>query len=140
MGASPDSLRPTIISQDLTIVGKFRSRGKVTLNGTVEGDLHCSSLEVSETGRIQGGIVAEEVLIRGSVEGAVYGNSVELLSSANVQGDIYHHGIGIEKGTKYDGRLRYLEDPVQTGKAQEKDTGSVGQAGSPSGSPASSSS
>lgn len=110
--AQPDTLEPTVISEDLTIIGNVRSKGKVTLDGTIQGDLHCSSLVVSDKGEIIGGIVADEVVIHGRVAGSIYGNSVELLASADVQGDIFHRGIGIERGTKYDGRLKYLDDPI----------------------------
>jgi len=108
----PETLEPTVISEDLTIIGNVRSKGKVTLDGTIQGDLHCASLVVSDKGEIIGGIVADEVVIHGRVAGSIYGNSVELLSSADVQGDIFHRGIGIERGTKYDGTLKYLDDPI----------------------------
>jgi hypothetical protein len=33
-----------------------------------------------------------------------------LHATARVEGDIYHQGIGIEMGTRYDGSLRWTED------------------------------
>jgi len=112
LNSDPDNLAATVISEDLTIIGNVRSKGKVTLDGTIQGDLHCASLVVSNKGEIIGGIVANEVIIHGRVIGSIYGNSVELLASADVQGDIFHRGIGIERGTKYDGTLKYLDDPI----------------------------
>lgn len=112
LNTDPDNLGATVISEDLTIIGNVRSKGKVTLDGTIQGDLHCASLVVSNKGEIIGGIVANEVIIHGRVVGSIYGNSVELLAAADVHGDIFHRGIGIERGTKYDGTLKYLDDPI----------------------------
>jgi hypothetical protein len=53
-----------------------------------------------------------------------------LQASAHVEGDIFHQGIGIEMGTRYDGTLRWTEDtsafnePIEAAPA--KPTGSSG--------------
>ena len=102
----------TIISSDLTIVGNVLSKGRVKLEGTIEGDMRCRSLVVGEQGSVTGGIVAEEVSVYGKVAGIVRGDKVTLYSTAHVEGDIYHHGIGIEMGTHYDGRLKWTDNPT----------------------------
>ena len=103
----------TIISADLKIVGNVMSKGRVKLEGTIEGDMHCRSLVVGEQGSVTGGIIAEEVSVYGKVAGVVRGGRVNLYATAHVEGDIYHHGIGIEMGTHYDGRLKWTEEPAQ---------------------------
>ena len=102
----------TIISADLTIVGNVISKGRVKLEGTIEGDMHCRSLVVGEQGSVTGGIVADEVSVYGKVAGVVRGGRVNLYATAHVEGDIYHHGIGIEMGTHYDGRLKWTDNPT----------------------------
>ena len=99
------------ISSDLTIIGDVSSKGSVTLDGTIEGNIYCTSLIVTANGRINGGIVAnQEVTVQGKVKGTIRGRRVMLQSSAKVEGDIFHQGIGIEMGTRYDGTLRWTED------------------------------
>jgi cytoskeletal protein CcmA (bactofilin family) len=99
------------ISADLTITGDVTSSGSVTLDGTIEGNIYCTSLIVTENGRVNGGIVAkQEVTVLGKVKGTIRGRKVMLQASAHVEGDIYHQGIGIEMGTRYDGTLRWTED------------------------------
>jgi cytoskeletal protein CcmA (bactofilin family) len=44
------------------------------------------------------------------VTGTIRGRRVMLQASAKVEGDIFHQGIGIEMGTRYDGTLRWTED------------------------------
>jgi cytoskeletal protein CcmA (bactofilin family) len=99
------------ISNDLTIIGDVSSTGSVTLDGIIEGNIYCTSLIVTANGRVNGGIVAnQEVTVLGKVTGTIRGRRVMLQSSAKVEGDIFHQGIGIEMGTRYDGTLRWTED------------------------------
>jgi cytoskeletal protein CcmA (bactofilin family) len=99
------------ISSDLTIIGDVSSTGSVTLDGAIEGNIYCTSLIVTANGRVNGGIVAnQEVVVQGKVTGTIRGRRVMLQASAKVEGDIFHQGIGIEMGTRYDGTLRWTED------------------------------
>ena len=103
--------RSSNISNDLTIIGNVTSTGSVRLDGEVEGNIYCTSLIVTENGRVHGGIVAnQEVTVLGRVNGTIRGRRVMLQASAQVEGDIFHQGIGIEMGTRYDGTLRWTED------------------------------
>lgn len=102
----------SVIGEDLTIIGNITSKGNVKLDGKLQGDMHCASLVVSEKGRIDGGVVANnEVVVFGNVVGSIRGKRVMLHSTAQVEGDIFHQGIGIEMGTRYDGTLKWTEDP-----------------------------
>ena len=99
------------ISNDLTIIGDVSSKGSVTLDEVIEGNIYCTSLIVTANGRVNGGIVAnQEVVVLGKVKGTIRGRRVMLQASAKVEGDIFHQGIGIEMGTRYDGTLRWTED------------------------------
>lgn len=107
----PDMQTQSAINADLTIIGNVTSKGNVRLDGTIEGDLHCTSLMVSETGTVKGRIVANnEVIVLGRVTGQIFGKRVMLHATAHVESDIYHQGIGIEMGTRYDGTLRWTDD------------------------------
>ncbi|MGO9460671.1 MAG: bactofilin family protein [Rhodomicrobium sp.] len=99
------------ISSDLTIIGDVSSTGSVTLDDMIEGNIYCTSLIVTANGSVNGGIVAnQEVTVQGKVLGTIRGRRVMLRASAKVEGDIFHQGIGIEMGTRYDGSLRWMED------------------------------
>ena len=102
----------TMISADLTIIGNVYTKGKVVLDGDIDGDMHCKSLVVRENGHIKGGIIANEVTVLGRVIGSIRGNKVMLQSTSHVEGDIFHQGIGIEMGTIFDGTLRRIENPT----------------------------
>jgi len=100
----------SVIGEDLTIIGNVTTQGNLKLDGKLQGDMHCASLVVSEKGRIDGGIVANnEVIVFGNVSGSIRSKRVMLHSTARVEGDIFHQGI--EMGTRYDGTLKWTEDP-----------------------------
>ncbi|GJM03708.1 MAG: hypothetical protein DHS20C08_22090 [Rhodomicrobium sp.] len=114
-----NNARETVISNDLTIHGNVESDGIVRLEGTIIGDMNCTSLIVENDGAISGNISAEEVKVHGRVEGTVHGRSVMLHSTAFVEGDIFHQGIGIEMGTQYDGRLKWVTGAEEGRKIAE---------------------
>ncbi len=122
----------SVIGEDLTIIGNVTTQGNLKLDGKLKGDMHCASLIVSEKGRIDGGIVANnEVIVFGNVSGSIRSKRVMLHSTAHVEGDIYHQGIGIEMGTRYDGTLKWTEDPnafafVGDGKTEQPGAASHG--------------
>jgi len=121
--AAKGSARETVISNDLTIHGNVASDGIVRLEGTIIGDMNCSSLVVENDGAISGNISADDVKVHGRVEGTVHGKNVMLHSTAFVEGDIYHQGIGIEMGTQYDGRLKWVKNAEEGQKlSSEKST------------------
>ncbi len=121
-GRSVHSTGDSNISNDLTIIGDVSSKGSVTLDGAIEGNIYCTSLIVTGNGRVNGGIVAnQEVTVQGQVKGTIRGRRVMLQSSAKVEGDIFHQGIGIEMGTRYDGTLRWTEDEHSFAEPQYPD-------------------
>ncbi len=108
----PDRMAPSIIGEDLTVTGNVLSRGEVQVDGTIQGDVHCSSLIVGEKAQITGGIVAEDVVVRGRVMGSVRGNRVTLQASSHVEGDVFHKSLAIEQAAFFEGKSRRSEDPI----------------------------
>ncbi len=76
---------------------------------------------------VNGGIIAnQEVRVQGKVSGIIRGRRVMLQATANVEGDIFHQGIGIEMGTRYDGTLRWTEDGHAFDEVQYQDSAKAG--------------
>ena len=128
---SKGGARETVISNDLTIHGNVASEGIVRLEGTIIGDMNCSSLVVENDGAIAGNISADEVKVHGRVEGTVHGKNVMLHSSAFVEGDIYHQGIGIEMGTQYDGRIKWVKDAEEGQRLSSQKGAPIGNDNAP---------
>jgi cytoskeletal protein CcmA (bactofilin family) len=61
----------SVIADDLHIKGELTTNGDVELKGSLEGEIVCRTLMVSEDARIEGSAAAEKVVIRGTVEGTI---------------------------------------------------------------------
>ena len=112
--ANGDKMGPSVIGSDLIIIGNLESKGEVTVEGQIQGDIHCAMLLVGENAVVTGGIVAEEVVVRGKVMGSVRGNKVTLQSTAHVEGDVFHKALAIEQGAFFEGKSRRADDPMGT--------------------------
>jgi cytoskeletal protein CcmA (bactofilin family) len=119
--------RGTIIEEGLKIAGSVSAEGLVEINGHIEGDVHCTSLIISQKAAITGAVEADRILVDGRVEGPLRGGEVVLKSHAHVVGDIHHQHLSIEPGAHFEGRsVCSLETSVQ--KAPEKLTTRVRKA------------
>ena len=103
-GAGSAADARSIISADMTVVGKLQSAGDIRVNGTVEGDIISRTVSVGEGARIEGSIYAESVHISGQVSGRVEATSVTIARSAHVVCNITHHTLSIEPGAVVEGR------------------------------------
>jgi len=112
----------TVIGQGLRIEGKVIAEGLVNVHGTIEGDLHCTSLIISETAQINGTVIAEKIVVNGSVTGPIRSQDVVLKSQANVTGDIYHKSLIIEKGAHFEGRSKQKLKKVATDTPKKSTT------------------
>jgi cytoskeletal protein CcmA (bactofilin family) len=109
-----DKMSASVIGADLQVTGSLVSKGEVTVEGEIQGDINCASLLVGDTARIMGNVVSEDVVVRGRVEGSIRGARVTLQSSSHVEGDIFHKSLAIEQGAFFEGKSRRSEDPVGT--------------------------
>jgi cytoskeletal protein CcmA (bactofilin family) len=113
--AAPDSAEATsTISAGMSIVGKINSDGTVKIFGRVEGELHASTVLISDGAQVEGDIVAEDLTIGGQVKGTVHANRVRLNGTAVVEGDIFHRSLAIEENARFEGSSRREEAVVDT--------------------------
>lgn len=103
---------PSVIGEDLTVEGNVISKGEVQLEGEIKGDVHCASLVIGDKALIEGGVVADDVIVRGKVVGSIRGHRVTLQSSSHVEGDIFHQSLAIEQGAYFEGKSRRSDDPM----------------------------
>jgi len=99
---------PSLISTDLAITGDLVSDGEIQVDGTVEGDIHCRSIIIGESGAVTGAVEAEKAVIRGTVTGRVSAKDVTLDKTARITGDIVHDNLQIEAGAQFEGQVRRL--------------------------------
>ena len=103
----------TVIAEGLKIAGNVSADGFVEVHGEIEGELHCTALQVSEKGQIDGKIIADDVVVDGTVNGPINGTHVSLQSKARLTGDVHHESFAIEKGAFFAGRSIQKEKPAR---------------------------
>ena len=100
------------IGEDLVITGNVTSKGEIHLDGQIQGDIHCVSLVLGENSQLEGGVIAEDVVIRGLLIGSVRALRVTLQSKCHVEGDLVHQSLAIEQGAFFEGKSRRSDDPL----------------------------
>ncbi len=103
----------SIIGNNLTMEGDnitIRCQGALQVNGNINAELHCEELTVGETGRVAGSISADDVRVHGRVSGTINGSHVTLYASSEVEGDINSQYLAIERGARFDGRSRRVDE------------------------------
>jgi len=114
--AGASKMVPSIIGEDLTVIGNVASKGEIQVDGEIQGDIDCGSLLLGDKAQINGSVRAEDVVVRGKVTGSVRGLRVTLQSQSHVEGDIYHQSLAIEQGAYFEGKSRRSDDPMAEGK------------------------
>src|SRR5262245_61377738 len=68
--ASAQGSRPlSTIGEDITITGNVTSKGELHLDDQIQGNVHCVALVLGEKAKLQGDVVAKDVIVRGHLIG-----------------------------------------------------------------------
>lgn len=126
---------PSIISSDLVIRGNLETTGDMQIEGTVVGDIRSHLLTIGQKAKVEGEIVADDVVVNGHVVGRIRGQKVRLSASARVEGDIVHKNIAIESGATFEGSVQRSEDPISQGGAAKRPMTSPAPSPSPAPAP-----
>ena len=115
---------PSIISDDLVVIGTLTSTGDIQIDGRVDGDVRSGSVTIGEKANFEGEIVAEECIIRGRVQGIVRARKVQLSGTCHMEGTILHEVLAVEVGAFFEGNCRHSADPLSetAGKPEPRAT------------------
>lgn len=97
--------RRSVFAQDLVVEGDATSRGPIEVQGNVVGSLRAPEITVTGSGRVEGSVVAHDLVVLGAVSGTISARNVQFAPSAIVHADVIHERIAIEAGAELDGRL-----------------------------------
>ena len=96
----------SVISDEITIVGNINSTGDLIINGKVDGEISCDSLEIGPNGNVKGNVKAQFCLVSGNIEGKVSAKSINVSSSGNLNGRLSYGRLEIENGAQVEIKLR----------------------------------
>ena len=109
----PPSETISSISSEMTVVGKIICKGVVKIYGLVEGEVIASNALIADGARVQGDILAEELIIGGRVKGNIHALRVKLQTTAVVEGDIFHRSLSIDEHAWFEGWSRPEDNPPE---------------------------
>lgn len=100
----------TLIGAGTTVSGNLAFRGRLHLDGVIEGDVSgeagASMLAIGVDGVIEGAVQVDELVLNGSVRGDVLARErVELGPTARVDGNVAYKVLQMSAGACVNGRL-----------------------------------
>ena len=102
----------SIVDEHLNMRGDLESDGDILVKGKVFGNIKCKLLIIDTDASVEGGVIADEVIIRGTTKGTINAIRVKLEKSAHVDSEICHQTFAAEEGARITGALRFAEEPL----------------------------
>jgi cytoskeletal protein CcmA (bactofilin family) len=98
----------TIIGPEVFFEGILSSQEAIRIDGSFKGRIECGSiLVIGETGKVEGDIVAETLLVAGELIGnATAKNHLEIRQNGKLYGDICTEALVMEPGVVFEGICR----------------------------------
>jgi len=116
----PSSL---MIGDGVSITGSIKAKDEVTIQGTVEGDIECLTLNVSKNGNIKGKIKSNTLIVEGIVDGEInIKDLINIKSDGMVSGKIYYGSIQITEGGKLIGEIDYKDKNIKQEEFKDWET------------------
>lgn len=103
------------IGESATIIGTMRGSCIANIEGCFEGTVDLDGdLVLAKTGVVRADVKVRNAVISGNLNGTVYASdSVQIMPTAIVNGDITSRILVIERGAKFMGTSKVIEDDVQ---------------------------
>jgi len=114
--------KPEIVStlgHGMLITGNIVCTGAMHVFGRVVGDIHASQLVICEGAKVEGKIIAPDLVVQGEFKGTISGNNVKLQGTAIVDGEIFNKSLTIEQNALFEGVARRLDKPVAAPSAAQ---------------------
>jgi len=102
----------SVIGAGVTVQGNLVSKGELEIEGEVQGDVRCKSVQIGDKAKVIGEVSAQDVVVLGRVEGAIRGEFVMLKSGSRVEADLYYTSLVVHQGAIFDGASQHSSDPL----------------------------
>ena len=100
----------SVIGPEAYFQGTLSAKGSLRVDGKMDGTItDAQSVIIGSTGKVEGDIAGETVVVGGEVKGNICASQfTELLASARVTGDIRTAKILVEEGAYFEGSCSML--------------------------------
>jgi cytoskeletal protein CcmA (bactofilin family) len=110
--------RRSVLGKDFHITGELTINDDAVIEGQVDGVVRgAGQLELTETSRVAGTIIAGTVKIAGQAQADVVGEEdVELLPGAKMRGRVFAHRFSVNEGAGFRGEIWVDADAMAAAK------------------------
>ncbi len=96
----------SIVGNEMTVTGNLAFKGKVRVDGTVEGNINGEYLILSVSGKVTGDITASVVVCHGQVDGNMKVKKLFLKKSGVINGRLETADLSVESGGTLNGEIK----------------------------------
>jgi len=97
--------RRSVLAEGLQLDGQVTSKGPVEISGRLVGSVSAPDVLITQSGALEGEVLALNLTVLGTVTGTISARSVSLAEGAKAEGDITYQQISIELNAEFDGKL-----------------------------------
>ena len=102
----------SVIGPSIVINGNIESadassESDLQIEGTVNGDVRCGTVILTETSRVVGNVIADRVRVSGAVEGGINTGDLAVEASARVTGEVTYERLRIAAGGIVQGSMKW---------------------------------
>lgn len=101
----------SFFAADLTVKGSVSGRGRLYVQGRVEGDVTVNQLALTPDGTITGKARADHVVLSGNLIGTLCAHSVTISSTGHLSGLVEYETLGVEPGGTFEAECRPATAP-----------------------------
>ena len=100
----------TLIGEGCKVEGNFYIPNYTRIDGTIKGDLTGDSgVVIGVKGRVEGNIVASEIVNYGHIQGNIESQRLELKKGSSLNGDVSVNQLVTEPGSTFNGKCTTIE-------------------------------
>ncbi len=97
-GLQSPAIKPSVISDAVSFVGEFTSKGALHIDGSAKGTIEAESVTVGSTGSLNGKVRCRKLHVRGSFAGSVFCDELIIADDARVEGEMTYRTILVQRG------------------------------------------
>lgn len=99
----------SFIAEDTQLTGDIQSNARLMIEGSVEGNIRCSDLTISPTGRVAGDLQTGAAFVAGAHTGTIIAHKkLTIHPTGSVEGKILTRSLVIEEGGRVDGDIKVM--------------------------------
>ena len=92
---------PSVILKDTKLQGNIIQKDRITIDGTIVGDIRAEEVIINSNGNITGNIIADiNIEAAGQITGDLSSDRIHLNNTAKIKGKLFHRNLVVDEGAQ----------------------------------------